>query len=277
MPVALAVVGVVADAAVLGKALVALRPAAAAVMADGDIARFSGAAHQMLSADEAEALVNRVSHLPEVMEATAHGAGGSGGAAEAAWTHDQVLELFTRAYKRPGPVTGSITFHKTEAEFTEAARLAGSRNWDTGRLMGFHDPKTGILHLPPGASLNTVIHESLHLAAQNNGVRQIMGRFLNEGMTEWLVRAEFGANAEITGYEANVTFTEMLAGRVGPDTLRNAYLHGQWGPLRRALVHLLGSEEQVQHWYGLMRGLGPEGPGGAALDEAARMIVAGSM
>ena len=67
----------------------------------------------------------------------------------------------------------------------------------------------------------------------------------------------------------------MLAGRVGADTLRNAYLHGQWGPLRGALVRLLGSEEQVQHWYGLVRGLGPEGPGGAALDEAARMIIAG--
>jgi squalene cyclase len=103
-----------------------------------------------------------------------------------------------------------------------------------------------------------------------------MGRFLDEGMTEWLARAEFGPNAELS-YEANVTFTELLAERVGADTLRNAYLHGQWAPLRRALVHLLGSEEQVQHWYGLVRGLGPEDSGGAALDEAARMLIAGSM
>jgi hypothetical protein len=276
MPVALAVVGVVADAAMLGKALVALRPAAATVMADGDIARFSGAAHQVLSTDEAEALVNRVSHLPEVVEATTHGAGAAAGATDAAWTHDQILELFTRAYKRPGPPAGSITVHATDEEFAEAARLAGSPDWDTGRLMGFFNRRTGILHLPPGSSVNTVIHESLHLVAQNNGVREIMGRFLDEGMTEWLARAEFGPNAELS-YEANVTFTEMLAGRVGADTLRNAYLHGQWGPLRRALVHLLGSEEQVQHWYGLVRGLGAEDAGGAALDEAARMLIAGSM
>jgi hypothetical protein len=276
MPVALAVVGVVADAGMLAKALVALRPAAVAVMADGDIARFSGAAHQVLSADEAEALVNRVSHLPEVLEATTHGAGASGGAADAAWTHDQILELFTRAYKRPGPPAGSITLHATDAEFAEAARLAGSRDWDTGRLMGFFDRRTGILHLPPSSSVNTVIHESLHLVAQNHGVREIMGRFLDEGMTDWLARAEFGPNAELS-YEANVTFTELLADRVGADTLRNAYLHGQWAPLRRALVRLLGSEEQVQHWYGLVRGLGAEETGGAALDEAARMLVAGSM
>jgi hypothetical protein len=276
MPVALAVVGVVADAGMLAKALVALRPAATALIADGDIARFSGAAHQVLSANEAEALVNRVSHLPEVVEATTRGAGAGGGVADAAWTHEQILELFARAYKRPGPPAGSITFHATEAEFTEAARLAGSRHWDTGRLLGFYDRSAGILHLPPGSSLNTVIHESLHLVAQNNGVREIMGRFLNEGMTEWLARAEFGPNGVMTGYEANVTFTEMLASRVGAGTLRDAYLHGRWGELRRALVRLLGSEEQVQHWYGLVRGLGPEG-GGAALDEAARMIVAGSM
>jgi hypothetical protein len=276
MPVALAVVGVVADSAVLAKALVALRPAATAVMADGDIARFSGAAHQVLSADEAEALVNRVSHLPEVVEATSRGAGAGGGVADAAWTHEEILELFARAYRRPGPPANSITFHASQAEFAEAARLAGSRNWNNGRLLGFFDPNTGILHLPPGSSLNTVIHESLHLVADNNGVREIAGGFLDEGMTEWLARAEFGPNGIRTGYEANVAFTEMLADRVGAETLRNAYLHGQWGPLRRALVRLLGSEQQVQHWYRLLRTLGPEGSG-PALDEAARMIIAGSM
>jgi len=129
----------------------------------------------------------------------------------------------------------------------------------------------GLIHLPPGVSTLVTIHESLHMIGFQSGVIGILGQFVEEGLTEWLARS-LGPQTIRGLYDSNVAFVKLLAGVVGEETLRNAYLHRVWAPLRAALRKRLGGDAAVEHFYRLLRQVGPYGQRGGVLQEAIDML-----
>jgi hypothetical protein len=277
MPIVIGIVGLGLDGAALTKAVVALRGPARALLADGDVAGFAEAAYKHLPKAEADRLVQRAALMPEVAAKGATGAASRGNA----WTQQQIQELFVKAFKRPGPPESGIVIHASEASY-EAARTAAGLPPNT---YGFFMPATeaveaggdvvarmGAVHLPPTASTLTVIHESLHVIGRQSGVDALLGRYVEEGLTEVLAREAFGPEVGRFIYDGNMAFVKLLGGEVGMDALRNAYLHGNWGPLRSALRARLGGDSAVQHFYRLLRQVGPNGGRGGVLDEATEML-----
>ena len=200
-----------------------------------------------------------------------------------AFTQPQILELFIRYFKRPGPPEGTIVFHPTEESFQAAVQAAGL---PAGTLAFFAHPTQegaapgtpgamGLIHLPPDVSTLVTIHESLHMIGYQSGVIAILGQFVEEGLTEWLARS-LGPQTVRGLYDSNVAFVKLLAGVVGEDTLRNAYLHRRWAPLRAALRTRLGGDAAVEHFYRLLRQVGPYGQRGGVLEEAIDMLWPGS-
>jgi hypothetical protein len=205
----------------------------------------------------------------------------SGTAAQAtAFTHGQLLDLYVRYFKRPGPPQGTIIFYPTQASFEAALQTAdlppGTPSFFTypaEELAATSEVAAtmGLIHLPPTVSTLDAMHEALHMIGAQSGVRDILGQYVEEGLTEWLARS-LGPQARPNMYEQNVAFVERLARIVGEDTLRDAYLHRNWEPLRSALRARLGSELAVQHLYGLLRQVGPYGERGGVLVEVYDML-----
>jgi hypothetical protein len=199
-------------------------------------------------------------------------------------THDQVLELFVTVFQRPGPPPGTIVFHPTQESYDVAEQAAG---FAPGSTLGFFAPADGqtadtntaaalgTIHLRPTVSDLTALHEALHMISNQSGVRALLGSYVEEGLTEWLARSS-GPVAERRAYDDNVAFVKLLATIVGADTLRMAYLHGLWGPLRSALRARLGGEADVEYFYRLLRRVGPRGENGRLLREAMNMLWPGS-
>jgi hypothetical protein len=191
-----------------------------------------------------------------------------------AFNHEQILDLFVRHFKRPGPPQGTIVIHPDQASFEAAVQAAGL---PSGTYGFFAHPREdfagemGLIHLPPTASTLVTIHESLHMIGRQSGVIQILGQYVEEGLTEWLARS-LGPQTIQGLYDSNVAFVKLLAGVVGADTLRSAYLHRRWAPLRTALRARLGSEQAVEHFYRLLRQVGPYGQRGGVLREAIDML-----
>ena len=62
-----------------------------------------------------------------------------------------------------------------------------------------------------------------------SGVDALLGRYVEEGLTEWLARSAFGPEAGRFIYEGNLAFVQLLAREVGEDT------HGFRVALRQVL------------------------------------------
>jgi hypothetical protein len=129
----------------------------------------------------------------------------------------------------------------------------------------------GVIHLPPTVSTLVTMHESLHMIGRQSGVINILGQYVEEGLTEWLARS-LGPQTIPGLYDENVAFIERLASIVGEQTLREVYLHRKWEPLRAALRARLGSDAAVQHLYRLLRQVGPHGQRGGVLVEVYDML-----
>jgi hypothetical protein len=212
-------------------------------------------------------------------EATAAEATAGTVAQATAFTHGQLLDLYVRHFNRPGPPQGSIIFYPTQASFEAALQTTDLPrgtpsffSYATEELAATSEVAAmGLIHLPPTVSTVDAMHELLHMIGAQSGVRAILGQYVEEGLTEWLARS-LGPQARPNLYEQNVAFVERLARIVGEDTLRDAYLHRNWEPLRSALRARLGSELAVQHLYGLLRQVGPYGERGGVLVEVYDML-----
>jgi hypothetical protein len=182
-----------------------------------------------------------------------------------------VLDLFVRHFKRPGPPQGTIVFHLTQASYEAAEQAAGFAPGSTLGFFASADEGLGLVHLPPTVSTLTAMHEALHMIGEQSGVNAILGRYVEEGLTEWLARS-LGPEAARRVYDDNVAFVRLLANIVGEETLRNAYLHRLWAPLRSALRARLGGDADVEYCYRLLRQVGPEGQNGRFLRDAIDML-----
>ncbi len=281
LPIVVGVLGMALDGAAVGKAIIALRAPARALVAGGDLGAFSVAAHKALPAAEADRLIERAALLPEVV---ARGAVGRGAVAGHHWTQEEIQTLFVRAFKRPGPPADNIVVHQSQAAFDQVRISAGMPE----NTFGFYIPAAadqaagdalhamGVLHLPPRATTLTVIHESLHMIGDASGVPALLGRYVDEGLTELLAREAFGPEAGRFIYEGNMAFVKILRDVVGRDALEEAFLHRIWQPLRSALEARLGGSAPVSHMYALLRQVGPDGQNGRLLDEVIGMLHPGS-
>ncbi len=281
MPIVVGVLGMALDAAVVTKAILALREPARSLLASGDLAEFSAAAYRALPPAEAEQLILRASSIPAVAASAARGTAPAG----TAWTVQQIQELFTRALKMPGPPRGSIVIHHSQASFDAAAKLSNVPKGEA--TLGFWKPAAlaeqegpdvvaamGTLHLPPTATTLTVMHESLHMMGRQSGTVAIVGRYVEEGLTEWIARGAFGPEATRLVYESNVAFVRRLTSVPGvtPEVLRNAYLHRIWAPFRAALRDQLGGDAAVNQFLNLLKKVGANGEDPAALRRATDML-----
>jgi hypothetical protein len=280
MPIVFGVLALGLDGAAAVKVIAALRGPARALLSSGDMPGFIAAANRALPEADAARLIERASLMPEVASA-ARGVAAPGHG----WTAEEIQDLFTRAFKRPGPPEEGFVLHPTVRSYRNAAQAAGVA--DAEATYGFFQPASravqegadvtaamGKIHLPPTASTITVIHESLHAVGRQSGVSSILGRYVDEGLTELIAREAFGPEAARFVYEGNMAFVKVLAKEVGGlDVLRNAYLHRQWGPLRSALRARLGGKEAVvQRFYRLMRRVGPNGEDGEAIGQLTEML-----
>jgi hypothetical protein len=110
---------------------------------------------------------------------------------------------------------------------------------------GYFDPNTGELHVSPNPSDRTVLHEAIHKVAEESAplAKQLLGEYLNEGITEEITRSRLGAPAGTQGYDRNVAFVEVLQDRLGVAVVENAILHGNYRAFREAVRARLGGSE----------------------------------
>ena len=175
------------------------------------------------------------------------------------YSHKEMLELFIKMFKKPGPPQDAYHVYATVEAYQQAwLRLPGA-NPQASIPPGFFLPSSRIIHLPPNAGTLTVFHEALHWASQNAGFGQRMGQFVNEGMTEWLTQQAFGSQAYRINYGQNVAFVKLLGRQVGDKTLTSAFLDSNWQPMYSALERRLGSSDLAERFVDLLRRTPVEG------------------
>jgi hypothetical protein len=207
---------------------------------------------------------------PSVSAAPSLAGGGSVPAALTA-SHGQMLEIFIRMFKRPGPPLEAYKVYPTVAEYEAAWRRLPSYDPRARIPPGYTSFPDRIIHLPPNANTLTVFHEALHWASNNAGFRQRMGAFVDEGMTEWLSQRAFGPQAYRINYGQNVAFVKLLTRYVDESTLTSAFLDSNWQPLYSALEQRLGSSTAAEGFVELLRRT-PVG-GGETLGRAMDMLM----
>lgn len=104
--------------------------------------------------------------------------------------------------------------------------------------------------------LKTLAHERLHQMSDNR-FRALLGKNLDEGMTEYLAEQAVGGREswdslpeQARVYPRQKRMIEQLAARFGDDALKKAYLRGDWQGLRTRVNRELGDgalEQLVHH------------------------------
>ena len=148
----------------------------------------------------------------------------------AAELHTFAAQVLRRPLK---PFTGDLVIHESAEELATAFKAkwpkqAGAAGWMPPA--GFYDPVTGAIHVNRRAGVMTALHEIIHRSSRELFPlgRQIWGHFLDEGMTEAVVRWKLGPRLFRHAYDPHVRFVEQLASLVGPDLIERAVVHGDY-------------------------------------------------
>jgi hypothetical protein len=170
---------------------------------------------------------------------------------------------------------GRATFHDS----LDVYRQAFQRTWPGQEppAGGFFDPNTNQLHVAPGQNLRIVVHEAVHAIAHERQPlgRQLLGDYLDEGITDMLTLDAIGPDPVDMSYQRNIEFARHLAARVGRPAVEGAILDGNYAGLRTAVRNLLGGETATHQFFTLLRQMGIGGDAGveahlrAMLDGAA--------
>ncbi len=184
-----------------------------------------------------------------------------------AMSAEELTEFCARLFRRPvRPMTGRAHLYGSWADYASEFR----RYWPAPQPIptgGYLNPATGHLHVAPRGNLLTAIHEAIHQVANDTFPmgRQLLGDFLDEGITEAITRARLGPQGGRHGYDAHVAFVTLLQGRVGRSTVENALLHGAYRQLRDAVRTALGgSEARTMEFFTLLRRIGSDASGSVA-------------
>jgi len=176
-------------------------------------------------------------------------------------TAEEMSQFCASLFRRPvSPMQGFVHFYNNMDDFLDAVQAAyrSARQpitREAARLRaGIH--VGGHIHISPRAGILTAIHEAIHRVAHETFPMgsQLLGRYLNEGITEHITRVLLGPRASRHAYDQNVVFVTLLERRVGQTTVRNALLHGRYINLRNAVKHALGgSEARTHEFFTLLR------------------------
>ncbi|HTJ23713.1 MAG TPA: DUF4157 domain-containing protein, partial [Gemmatimonadaceae bacterium] len=187
-------------------------------------------------------------------------------------TDRELQHLAAEALRRPvKDFEGKAHFYETQEAY-EAAYRRKHRDSDPPR--GYFEPSTGELHVSPLTDVNTAIHEAMHSVRHdvNQWGRRYVGAFLDEGVTDAVVRGRPGGGIERSGYQKNIAFYHLLERTLGSDVVKVAILHGEYGALRARVRQLFGgSEARTFEFFNRLRRIGARVENPAALDEAVAM------
>ena len=189
-------------------------------------------------------------------------------------TAAELTDFAAEALRRPvRPMRGQAFFYDDVKRYeTQFARRFPGLKVPSG---GYFDPNTGELHISPHGDLRTVLHEAIHKVAEETAplAKQLLGRYLNEGITEAIARDRLGLAAGNHAYDRNVAFVELLKDRLGVDVVENAILHGNYRAFREVVrARLGGSEAETLEFMRLVGSVGPKSHDSPALRAAIDLL-----
>lgn len=149
--------------------------------------------------------------------------------------------------QKPGSWKDAITVHLDHESFLRARIDSGAKGRN---ILAFFDPNTGHIHISPKVTnLKEAFHEAIHKVChqKNPHMRQLLGEFLHEGMTERLAQDLIGRpqGPKNWVYPEAVAFTALLEQKVGKSLVERAIKEGKFGELRSALASVLGHENTL--------------------------------
>jgi hypothetical protein len=196
----------------------------------------------------------------------------------------ETQELFTRALRRHSPLADeNVELAVDPLTFRVAYENTGRPGTRfKGKLpRAFTDPASGRIWLLVGQE-NTVLlfHEAVHQYSMSRGARQPFrerfGRFVEEGVTEWITRMHLTDRGARHAYDRHVGFIETMTKELGvpPETFERAYLDGELGPLEAMIrVGFKGNAALVERFLETARAVDVNVRNTQALADAIQLMV----
>ncbi|HPZ42598.1 MAG TPA: DUF4157 domain-containing protein [Bacillota bacterium] len=176
------------------------------------------------------------------------------------FSKQDLVELFIKKYRLPSPSLEFFQEYKDYDEYEKAFRRRYP-GYKKQTPYGWYDPYTKLIHFPPEAALHTQLHETLHWYGGKHNVARNLGSYMNEGLTDWLMRKALGERIGRHAYDGNVRFVRALAARIGEKPLIMAFLHGEWELFHQAMNKQAGSSLKAQQAYELLSKISGDGKG----------------
>src|SRR5207247_6091738 len=102
--------------------------------------------------------------------------------------------------------------------------------------------------------------------------RRLLGRFLNEGITESIAISRVGPRT-VDSYVANVAFAHLLESKVGREVVEGAILDGHYPELWKAVTQSFGgNEERTMELFNKLRQINAEAPEAELVREVRAML-----
>jgi hypothetical protein len=195
----------------------------------------------------------------------------------------ETQELFTRAIGRHSPLADeNVELSVDPLTFRVAFENTGRPGTRfRGTLPNaFTDPVSGRIWVLVGRyDTLTIFHEAVHQYSISQGARQPFrqrfGRFLEEGITEWLTRFHLGPRGGRVPNPPHVDFVEAMVRELGipPEVISRAYLDGQLGPLEAMIRAGFGNDAGLAgQFVARLNEIGANAQNAAALAEANRLM-----
>jgi hypothetical protein len=207
------------------------------------------------------------------------GAAGGGPASVRPMSVQETKEFFTKALRRPSPLSEqNVELSVDRVTYERAWRNAGGGP----RLPpAFTDQTSGRVWVLVGQDDSLLMfHESIHQLSIRTGARPRFvarfGDFLEEGITEGLTRRHLGPQAMRNSYDRHVRFIEMMESRMGVpmQTVERAYIDGELGALEAAIrAGLNGDRDLAASFMMSLRNIGYEVGDAVAFRDALHIMI----
>ena len=176
------------------------------------------------------------------------------------FSKQDLVELFIEKYRLPSPSLEFFQEYKDYDEYEKAFRRRYP-GYKKPTPYGWYDPYTKLIHFPPEAALHTQLHETVHWYGEKHHVARNLGSYMNEGLTDWLMRKALCERIRRHAYDGNVRFVRALAAKIGEKPLMMAFLHGEWELFHQAMNKQAGSSLKAQQAYELLSKISGDGKG----------------
>jgi hypothetical protein len=115
--------------------------------------------------------------------------------------------------------------------------------------------------MAPGASEADAFHEVIHRVRQESfpHTREMIGDYLDEGITDLIMRERTNVMDRTSSYDPNVEFAEFLMMTLGRPPIENVVLHGDYASFQQAVRARAGSEGRAFEVMRLLKDMPVEG------------------